>query len=186
MVSGATLQELADSHDFALKTAFKWRHKLLRSIRRLQEDIWLAGRVWADEAFVHKNSPGKEGGELGHITLLTAQDYQERTFITPVSPGRGAKTSAIDSTFKKYLVEESSTLVTDQAHNFGEYCKNNDIEHETYNSKSDDMNIINWLHSHFKSWYKKFRGVGAKYLPNYCAWFSFLKNNPNLKHQALT
>lgn len=177
MISGATLQELADSHDLAIKTAFEWRHKLLRAIRKLQDDTWLAGRIWADEAFLDMNEPGRgqDGIEGKKVTILTAQDYQERTFAVPVSPGRGAGTDEIEQTFKKYLVEESSTLVTDNAHNFDEYCRENNVEHETNESDSDDMNMINWLHSHFKTWYKQFRGVGADYLRNYCAWFSFIR-----------
>lgn len=186
MLSGATLEDLAEAHDMDVKTAFAWRHKLLRAIRKLQRQTWLAGRVWADEAFLDMNEPGRgrEGIEGRKITILTAQDYKSRTFAVPVSPGQGAGTAEIEQTFNQYLVEESSTLVTDHARNFGEYCRENDVEHETNDSKSDDMNLINWLHGHFKDWYRQFRGVGADYLKNYCAWFSFIKNNPELKPLA--
>lgn len=87
-----------------------------------------------------------------------------------------SKTRAIEQTFDRYIFEENSTLVTDEAPNFIEYGEKSKVDHETYGPSSDDMNMINWLHSHFKTWYKQFRGVGSKYLRNYCAWFAFTKN----------
>lgn len=187
MISGSTLEDLAEAHDLNLKTAFNWRHDILDAIYKLQQDTWLAGRVWADEAFFNMNEPGRgrEGIVSKKMAVLTGQDYQERTFAVPVSPGQGSSTEAIESTLEKYLVEGSSTLVTDNARNFAEYCREHDVEHEAHDSKSDNMNMINWLHSHSKNWYKQFRGVGADYLKNYCAWFAFLKNNPSIKTASI-
>lgn len=188
MLGGATLESLSEKYDVCIQTAHRWRIKLLDVVQELVRETWLAGRVWADEAFLNMNEPGrgKDGIEGLKTTILTGQDYKNRTFAVPVGPGRGASTSDISQTLEKYLVEESSTLVTDNAKNFSKYCEDNGVEHDTNDSKSDDMNMINWLHSHFKTWYKQFRGVGADYLPKYCAWFAFLKNNPGLRAYAET
>jgi len=182
MLQGATLVELTHEHDISLRTAFRWRHRILRQVRRLQQDVYLAGRVWADEAYTPANAPGTDGGEVGKVTLLTAQDYEGRTFIKPASPGRGSsRTRDLEPIFSQHLVEQSTTLVTDNAHNLNDYARQTDVGHETHDSKSDKMNVINWLHSHFKEWLGRFRGVGADYLRNYCAWFALLKNEPQLK-----
>lgn len=188
MLGGATLRSLAETYDVCIQTAHRWRHRLLRIVRQIVRENWLAGRVWADEAFVDMNEPGR--GQAGidgkKIAILTAQDYKGRTFAVPTSPGMGSRASEVSSTFESYIVPDSTTLVTDDAGNFERFCEEEGVEHEVYGSKSDDMNMINWLHSHFKNWYRQFRGVGADYLKNYCAWFAFLKNNPELKPLAET
>lgn len=93
MLGGATLPELAEAYDINLKTAFRQCHKLLDALRELEKETWLAGRVWADEAYMHANRPGRGGGEQGHVTLLTGKDYKGKTFLKPVSPGRWTLTN---------------------------------------------------------------------------------------------
>lgn len=185
MIGGATLEELSEAYDIALQTAFRWRHRILRYIRELQQEKWLAGRVWADETNLRKNLPGRDqDGASGQLAILTAKDYKNRTFVVPTNEGHMARTKDIEQTFDNYLVPESSTLVTDGARNLESFCRKNDVEQEVYESKSDEMNMINWLHSKFKNWYRQFRGVSVNYAANYCAWFSYLENNPELRSLA--
>lgn len=185
MLRDATLQELAEAYDINIETAFNWRHNFLDYIQELQEDVWLAGRVWADETQLSKNEPGPSGEDSQNkresIAILTAKDYKGRTVVQPTSDGGMGKARDIEPTFKKYLVEENTTLATDGAGNFEKYCNDNSVDHEVFGSKSDDMDMVNWLHSKFKNWYAQFRGVGSKYMPKYCAWFSFLENDEELK-----
>lgn len=185
MIGGATLNELAEKYNLNIKTAFRWRHRLLRHIRELQKQEWLAGRVWADETNLRKNLPGRgRDGATGQLAILTAKDYKDRTFIVPTNDGHMARAKDIEQTFENYLLPQSSTLVTDGARNLSSFCDRNDVEQDVCDSKSEDMRMINWLHSKFKNWYRQFRGVSVKYAANYCAWFSFLENNPNLRPLA--
>lgn len=177
MIDGVPLVDLAQEFGLSYRCAFDWRHKLLSALSKVQ-DVELAGRVWADETFLNDNEPGRGAGHgQGKIAILTAQDHYGRLLIQPTSPGQGGSTRDIGQSLEGTLDYDYSTLVTDDAGNFGRFAREHGVEHESYSAQDHggQLDLINYLHSHFKQWIKNFRGVGTKYLSNYCAWYKFVK-----------
>lgn len=181
MIRGATLTELAEMYDINIETAFNWRHKLLWVIRQLEEQTVLAGRIWADETNVRQNKPGIPGGDSGQISLLAARDYEMRTVIKPVSDSPNATGYSLNQTLRGHVYTEDSTLVTDRTDSYNKFCRENSVGHESFESKNERLAMIDWLHSHFKNWFRQFRGVGTRYLSNYCAWYTFLRSNERIR-----
>lgn len=178
MIKGEPLSVLATRFGLSTRTAFDWRHKLLHALGKAQAPAKLSGRVWADETYLNTNKPGR-GSAPGHgkTTVLTAQDCYNRLFVRNVSSGQGATTKKIKKAIGDVLDYEHSTLVSDDASNLISLSDEHGIEHETYKADEHDgeLDLINWLHSHFKQWIKNFRGVATKYLQNYLNWYRYVK-----------
>lgn len=99
--------------------------------------------------------------------------------------GRVVKTK-VDKLIGSKLSSEN-VLVTDAWRAYKTYAKEKGIEH--YRIKSNDgkhvikglyhIQNVKGLHSRLKQWIDRFKGVAAKYLNNYPAWFLFLDSHSN-------
>ncbi len=208
MLQGYSLRKISTEMDICLKTAFDWRHKILKGLT-IDENTRIAGVVEADETFFlfsEKGSkkmmgrkPRRRGGEASkkgintdHVTVLTA--YERKTgkcFNTVVCRGRITK-NAIESGLGKWLDKSNSILCTDSHKSFEGFALDNKIEikrtfvrrKEFVIDKLYHIQHVKNIHSGLKRWINKFNGVATKYLQNYMNYFNLVRTMGGSLNQA--
>jgi hypothetical protein len=56
------------------------------------------------------------------------------------------------------------------------------IKSGTYKNGIYHINGVNSLHSRFKSWLDRFKGISTKHLQNYVTWFKWFEKYKELRH----
>jgi transposase-like protein len=185
-----TLREAAKKLNVNLKTAFKWRHRLLKTPCQHKASE-LVGIIEADETFINESFKGKKvmpreprkrgGGNIKKVPVLIALDRNGS--VTHHVLERDTKEEL--SKALTPLLSTDSVLCTDGNLSYQSIVKNLNIkiEHKRLIAL-DNTHVIDGVYHiqtlnnymmRWKKWLKRFNGVGTEYLDNYLAWFRFME-----------
>ena len=195
MLAGYTLSQTAQEVGINIATAFNWRHKVLDSLKNIEDDI-LSGIVEADDTFfLHSRKgsrnidrkPRKRGGKSkkrgissDQVCVVVARDRNEHTLSEVATFGRPSADD-IDMLLGSRLSRES-ILLTDKHPSFRCFAKNKGLSYRSLDLSKGRRVIkgiyhiqnVNSYHSRLKGWIGRFKGVATKYLSNYLHWFEFI------------
>lgn len=181
------IRQAASELGVNVKTAWKWRHRLL-SKPRDNKPSELHGIIEADETFINESYKGKRtmprparkrggGKEVAKVPVLLALDRN------------GAVTHRVlDRNTKEELEASLAPVLTPDC----VLCTDGNLSYQTIVKKLsfevdhkrlialDNQHVIdgiyhiqtlnNWM-MRWKLWLRQFHGVGTDYLDNYIAWF---------------
>lgn len=189
MLDSLTLRTLATRLNIDLKTAFRWRHRFLRSASVSNANP-LAGIIEVDETFfvesckgkrkITHRAPRKRGGQ-GHknlkvdkIPVVIARDRSGHVSDVMIDELSNSRIHA----FLDPIVDRESILCSDGASWYKTFAADRDIahhrlitlDHQRVIGKEYHIQNVNGCISRLKRWIGRFHGVGTEYLPNYLAW----------------
>lgn len=191
MVRGLTVRDTAALLGVNAKTAFRWRHRFLESLRAIQPES-LSGVVEADETFFRESFKGqrtglprpakkrgtparKRGLSKEQIPVIVARDRSSGATLSAKLASRNAKD--IGDALLPRLAKDA-LLCTDGASAYRTIGKNNGIAVKSVPAKKSSgafhINGVNAFDSRLKGWMFRFNGVATKYLDNYLGWHRFL------------
>ena len=192
MVVVAPLRWAAEELEVDVHTVFRWRHRFLDSIRRIQPEK-LTGLVEADETFFllsYKGSrhlpPGRIAKKKGtparkrglsneQIPVLVARDRSTGNTLTSRIPSRRAMDIA---PLLLPRLGKDAVLCSDGASAYRIIAKRAEIEVKSTPAKQSagvyHIQNVNSYDSRLKTWMKRFKGVATKYLDNYLSWHRLL------------
>jgi transposase-like protein len=195
MLKGYSLTKTADRVKVSIPTAFSWRHRVLDSLRNLEDDR-LSGIVEADDTyFLHSQKgnrnigrhPRKRGGKSKkrgvsdeQVCVVVARDRSDNTVSDIATFGRPS-TEQIDRVLGKSLSKDSIFL-SDKHRSFRGFAIKKKLQYKSLNLSKGirvvrgiyHIQNVNSYHSRLKVWMKRFKGVATKYLSNYLHWFEFI------------
>ena len=174
-----------------LKTAFFWRHKILKVLTQKDDNNKLGGIIEADETFFEESQKGSRkmtrkarkrgyssyvGDKKTKICVLTAIDRNKTSFTKPVGFGGLEKEDVI--LLQRHLVKDS-VLITDGNRTYRNLhdIKLKSLKFGKPENKVYHLNTINSFHSHLKKFMIRFNGVATKYLDYYVEYFKNIKDN---------
>ena len=197
MLQGYSLRKITMEIDICLKTAFDWRHKVLRSLSTKR--INMNGVIEADETFFlysekgkrnKSKRPRKRGGKSAtkgitsdQVAVLTAYERKSGDCInTVVCKGRITK-SAIEKGLGVWMDKKDSILCTDSHKSFEGFALDNQIAHKRTFARRNEHVIekvyhiqhVNNIHGDLKKWIVQFNGVSSKYLQHYLNYFNLVR-----------
>ena len=188
LADGLTVRDSAERCDFAVSTAFRWRHRFLSAQDQAPQK--LRGIVEADETYVLESRKGernldrkarRRGGKAKkrglsdeQVPILVAVDRGGTTTCS-ILPSVTAETihSALES-----RIEDDILLVTDANNVYPPCAKSLGVRHEALNQSAGErvrgvahIQTVNNRHSLLKDFLRRYRGISSKYLENYLRWF---------------
>ena len=190
MIEGKSLAKTAELCGVHPTTAFRWRHRFLRS-PAADKPRTLSGIVEADETFILESFKGrrsgiprkarKRGGKARHpglffenIPILVARDRQGATFDAVLPQvDRAAIAAALDG-----VVTPANLFVCDGGHSIVAFARKANIPFHVAPAPGKPkpgtphlhINNVNAYHGRLKEWMRRFHGVATKNLPNYLGW----------------
>ena len=190
MIEGKSLSKTAELCGVHPTTAFRWRHRFLRS-PAADKPRSLSGIVEADETFLLESFKGrrsdlprkarKRGGKARHpglhqdnIPVLVARDRKGATFDAVLPQ---VDSASVASAFAG-VVTPGNHLVGDGGRAIAAFARKAGIPFHAVPSPGKPapeaphlhINNVNAYHSRFKQWLNRFNGVATKNLPNYLGW----------------
>ena len=191
---GLALRKIVEKMDnkINLKTAFFWRHKILKVLTKKDDNDKLGGIIEADETFFEesqkgsRNVKGRKPRKRGYssykyakktkICVLTAIDRNKASFTKPVGFGGLEKDDVI--LLQRHLVKDS-VLITDGNRTYRNLhdIKLKSLKFGKPENKVYHLNNINNFHSMLKKFMIRFNGVATKYLDYYVEYFKNIKDN---------
>ena len=204
MVEGLSVEKAARKLGINAKTAFSWRHKILREFR---SSAHLSGIAEADETFFlysekgdktvsQRRKPRKRGGKANtpgisddHVPVVVSQDREGELVIGVAGRGR-ISVKDVEKILSEYLDSEA-TFCTDSHSSFRAFAKAHGIKYVPINvskgrrvvKKIFHIQNVNNSHARLKKWMVRFNGVSTKYLQNYMNWFCLLEETKELSSQ---
>ncbi|WP_084415585.1 IS1595 family transposase [Haloplasma contractile] len=96
------------------------------------------------------------------------------------------KTEIVEKVFSD-KINGASILCSDGIKGYRTLAEKYNLEHKiiksgTYKNGIYHINSVNSLHSRFKSWIDRFKGVSTKHLQNYVTWYKWLEKYKDLSH----
>jgi transposase-like protein len=190
MIEGKSLAKTARLCGVHPTTAFRWRHRFLRTPAS-DKPRMLRGIVEADETFVLESFKGrrsdlprkarKRGGMARHAGL-----YQDNIPVLVARDRKGATFDAILPQVDSASVEAAlAGVVTPGNHLIGDggkaiaaFARKAGIPFHAVRSPGKPtpeaphlhINNVNAYHGRLKQWLSRFNGVATKNLPNYLGW----------------
>lgn len=179
-------REVASALGINVKTAWRWRHRLLLKPRETKPSE-LHGIIEADETFINLSEKGcreldrkarkRGGGDVEKVPVLIALDRHGA--VTHKVLNRITK-EELASALVPMLTAES-VLCTDGNVSYQSIVKSLPfkLDHKRLVASSGErvietiyhiQTLNNWM-MRFKQWLKQFNGVGSIYLDNYLSWF---------------
>lgn len=197
MTEQKSLDTISGTLHINKSTAFKWRHKILGSLKQ-DEGKSFSGITESDETFFDKSEKGcrhlkrkphKRGGS-GHArgiskekaTVIVTADRQNDLNMTFCGYGRLTKKEIAESLVSP--LPKGTVLCSDGHVSYKGYAKDNGLECVTLRGDLGQhvkrrffhIQHVNSLHSRLKKWIAwNFCGVATKYLQNYLNWFKTLQ-----------
>jgi transposase-like protein len=190
MIEGKSLAKTAQLCGVHPTTAFRWRHRFLRSPAG-DKPRMLRGIVEADETFVLESFKGrwsdlpraarKRGGKARHpglyqdnIPVLVARDRKGATFDAVLPQ---VDSVCVAAAFAG-IVTPGNHLIGDGGRAIAAFARKAGIPFHAVPSPGKPapeaphlhINNVNAYHSRFKQWLRRFNGVATKNLPNYLGW----------------
>lgn len=191
MVQGLSVADTAERLGVAGSTAFRWRHRFLRSPQKIQPRV-LTGVVEADETFFIESFKGqrkglprpakvrgtkaqKPGLSKEQIPVVVARDRSSGATLSAVIASRKAKD--IGEKLSPVLSDDC-LLCSDGARAYGTIAKAKGIQSKSVPAKkaagSYHIQNVNSYHSRLNGWMHRFYGVATKNLDNYLGWHRML------------
>ena len=127
----------------------------------------------------------KKGGISNEqVCIATAIDRNGDTILESLFKGRVTYT-ALERLYVG-RIDSDSIICTDSYKSYIQFAKNLELNHKKiarghYKNDIYHINHINSLHSNLKIWMYRFKGVSAKFLPNYMSWYKWLQSFNNDK-----
>ena len=190
----ATLKELATELPICERTAFNWRHKILRVLEQKFMSDRLSGIIEADETFILQSRKGKHidgiiGRRSGGVSRYRGISHEQVGILVGIDRdknviskvyGNGKISGANVVTTFTGRIDKKSLLITDGCTAYREFAEYENIELKQIKggkSIGNDihLNTVNNYHSGLKRWLYSFNGVSTRYLNRYLAWFKFIK-----------
>jgi len=191
---GLSLRKIVEKMDkkINLKTAFYWRHKILKVLTKKDDNDKLGGIIEADETFFEESQKGARkvkgrqarkrgyssyiGDKKTKICVLTAIDRNKTSYVKPVGFGGLEKDDVI--LLQRHLVKDS-VLITDGNRTYRNLnnVKLKSLKFGKPENKVYHLNNINNFHSMLKKFMIRFNGVATKYLDYYVEYFKNIKDN---------
>lgn len=198
MLKGATLKETSCKLGINIATAFHWRHKVLSSLNKLEDEA-LTGIVEADDTFFLHSQKGdkrlkrksrkrggcssKRGISTEQVCVIVAKDRRDHIVSGIATLGRPSA-SEIGKLLGPSLGSKS-ILLTDRHPSFSCFAKEKGLQYIPLDISKGRRSIkgiyhiqhVNSYHSRLKDWIRRFKGIATKYLNNYLHWFEFLERH---------
>jgi transposase-like protein len=196
MIAGDSVRKAAADLGLNKDTAFRWRHRFLESIDKMQP-AQLQGVVEADETYFLESFKGqksslprkakkrgtpakKRGLSKEQIPVLVARNRSDGATLTVVLPSRKGKDIA-DVLAPK--ISSDAVLITDGATAYRAVSrakKGIELRAVPANPKGkksgpNHINNVNAYDHRLKDWIYRFHGVATKYLPHYIGWHRWLE-----------
>ena len=195
---GVPLRQSAEEFGISLKTAFRWRHKILQGYS-LHPSRKLTGIAEADETFFrysekvdklvkHRRKVHKRGGKASKVGVSDEQvpvvvgcDRQGELILRVAGRGRVSKKDIEQVLGKR--IDEDATLCTDAHSGFKAFAGAHEFKYKPINiskgrrvvKKIYHIQNVNNAHTRLKSWMVRFDGVATKYLDSYMGWFGLME-----------
>lgn len=196
LLKGMTLTDTAKEIGISVTTSFTWRHKILKTLSKFNNDIKLSETIELDAIYFSINLKGTKMDKMPRyskkrtssafrgishhkVCVTTATDSRDNMFFQ--ISGLGVETTEMLVKLKDRF-EYGSILVTDSKRTFDKFASETNMKHNFIPSKfykSDSghtLATLNGLHSELKTWLRKFRGVSTKHLQGYLDLFRYLKH----------
>ena len=193
-----TVRESAEHCNFAVSTAFRWRHRFLGT--QDQNPPKLNGIVEADETYVLKSRKGdrnldriprRRGGKASkrglsneQVPILVAVDRSGTTTCSVLPSVTADNVKCV----LEPKIDDDILLVTDANNVYPPCAKPLGIKHEALNQTIRErvrgalhIQTVNNRHSRFNGFLRRYRGISSKYPGNYLRWFErhdLLKSSP--------
>lgn len=190
LIDGVTTAKAAERCGVDYKTAFRWRHRFLKSLAGDKPSA-LSGIVEGDEMFILESFKGKRsdlprkvrkrGGKSARRGLSAEQ--------IPVIAARGRHGATTDAVLPKLdrasiaaalggAVTPASEFCCDGGSAIVAFARRAGIPTHILpapgkpNPRAPDFHInnVNAYHDRLKEWLRRFHGVATKNLPNYLGW----------------
>ena len=198
MIASYSIRKSAAIIGGCVKTAFYMRHKLLDCIRAYIGTGTVEGIVELDETSValsykgtHKKSgfvmprPSRHrGGEVKkrgisseQVCIAYAIDRNGNIILEPICTGRISHED-LERLFRGHITDDA-IICTDSHKSYIQFAKDLNLNHKRimrghYKNGIYHINHVNSLHSRFKNWIRRFKGISTKYLINYLYFFKTL------------
>lgn len=193
----ASLRKSDKELDINLRTSFRWGHIFLKNPAKFGVSE-LKGIIEADETFLPElfkgkrnidREPRKRGGRIQQIPILLALDRTGS--ITHQVLARNTKKNIQEAL--NPLLSAGSVLCTDGNQSYKGIAKDLKVDHKrligienqyvidrVYHIQTLNNYMMRW-----KSWLRRFNGVGRYYIENYLSWFRFMEQNVVHDEQTL-
>ena len=188
LVDGISLRKVAARLGIDLTTAFRWRHRFLKTPKNVKPET-LDGTVEADETYFLHSMKGarkldrparKRGGKAKkpglsdeQVPVLIARNRDKAT-ADYILPDRS--TASIAQVLGP-VVAKSAILVSDGAKPYRAFADAANIIHVELNLSAGQrrwgiyhLQNANSYDSRLKKWMRRFNGVPTKYLDSYLGW----------------
>ena len=185
---GDTVKASAERCGVAGSTAFRWRHRFLRTVTA--GAIKLRGIVEADETFVLMSRKGerkldrkarRRGGKASkrglsdeQVPVLVAADRSGATVSAVLPAVSAAHLQAVLGP----VLDQDALLVTDGCSSYPPCAAALGVSHEALNQTAGErfrgelhIQTVNSRHERLKTFLRRHRGVATKYLDSYLRWF---------------
>ena len=199
-LEGYSLEKCAKLTGICKQTSFDWRHKILATLGKYQDEQKFSGILEADEMFFEHSEKGnknlertprkrgksvyvkkKRGISNDKIAVVVGCDRKGNKVLKVATKGR-ISTKDADKIFEG-KVESKPILCTDGHRSYEAFAKSNNLEHHTVKVSAKEyvkkgiyhVQHVNQTASELNKWMRRFNGVSTKYLQNYLNWFAIDK-----------
>jgi hypothetical protein len=199
---GDPLRKSARDFGIDLKTAFDWRHRILRGYS-VNATRTLKGIAEADETFFlysekgnksvsKRRRPRKRGGKAKRagindeqVPVIVGCDREGELILGVAGRGR-ISVKQIEKVLGEHI-DPNATLCTDSHPSFRKFAKTRHIKFKPVNiSKGQRVDGVyhiqhaNSAHTRLKNWMGRFNGVSTKRLNNYAQWYGLMEETKSL------
>lgn len=203
-INKLSLKACAEECNISILTAFRWRHRILDSLRNMQDRVKLNGIIESDETYTaisykgNRNIPRKahKRGEPAGLRGLS----REKACISCSVNHNGCSISGYSNLGKpkwtdidniiKDRIEEGSVFVTDSYKGYSKISYGMKLNHiriarNKHSNGVFNIQLINNYHKQFKTLINRiFNGVATKYIDNYLVYHNFVNfSKGNRKHK---
>lgn len=188
LADGLTVRASAKRCNFAVSTAFRWRHRFLgKKDANLPK---LKGIVEADETYVLESRKGdrkldRKARRRGAKASKRGLSDQQTPILVAVDRSGTTTCSVLPSVTADSIqcvleprIDDDILLVTDGNNVYPRCAKSLGVRHEALNQSAGErvrgaahIQTVNNRHSRLKDFLRRYRGVSTKYLGNYLRWF---------------
>lgn len=192
-LDGLSIRKISAKIDVPINTVWVWRTKILNLLKHLiDKKNPLSNVLYSDETFVKINLKGTKTKNMprkSYTTQLPVLAHRELVCIQSVIDSTKRPVFKIDgvaktnfnklNNFFKPIIVPGSILVSDGEFAYDSFTLENDLIHErvlptnAFSRNGYSLGPINNLHSSFKFFLKKYRGVSLKRLDTYIDLFVF-------------
>ena len=185
MCHNVQVEAAADMCGLSHRTAFEWRHRVLATVNKYQEQTVLKKRIWIDEAYVADSSllsqpdwKPKRGLSKNKICIVVAIDVFKNPYAVICGHGKPSAKRIKDALLGH--IQEGSVIVHDMEKSHKSLVKAVKGIDEPYKADTKDpeylkgMKMVNNLCAWLKYYLGRFPGMKQDNLQHYLNWFVYL------------